>query len=379
VSLKNRAISIPKAEIGRLSEANNIKFNGRQLTFSMCDCDDSRSQIIGLYAPTFHSLKVKISGSLPKINDFFVPRLKKVEIDQYEMPEHIYKFCESEYSMLELIEKLTIYSRTDLLFRINLNNLRELYTNISESHPDMQLRFPFLRCLQLTLYKTKVPVIKADNLECFTIECINSDFEASTLTQSLKLYPKMTRFSFINLELRKFDIKDAIRSVADKLELLQLSQVDCLIHFNNNGIPLSFPNLNSLMIGDKESFDFNLTIHAPMLSYLGIMMGQHEPALQIRDLTMLSKLEVYATDVTIHLKNVPNLTRILCLHRLNLLKADHLRALELLEYSAAPGVGQVMEVNIMNIDLKLNIFGSFPMTPGWREQLRFYDSDHHTF
>jgi hypothetical protein len=379
LSLKNRRINIPRVEIGRLSNANNIKFNGKQLTFSMCDCDDSRSQIIGLYAPTLHSLKVKISGSLPEIHDCFVPMLKKVEIDQYEMPEHIYEFCESEYSMLEPIEKLTIYSRTDLLFRINLNNLRELYTNVSESHPNMQLRFPFLRCLQLTLFKTEVPVIRADDLECFTIECINSEFEASTLTQSMKLYPKLTRFSFINLELGMFDITDSIISAADKLEYLQICKVDCLRHFNNNEFPPSFPKLNSLVIGDKESYDFNFTVHAPMLKYLRIMMGQHGPTLQIHDFTMLSELEVYATDVTIHLKNVPNLRRIMCLHRLKLLKADDLLALELLEYSAAPGVGQVVEMKKMNVDVKRNVFGSFPMRPGWREQLRFYDSDHHTF
>jgi hypothetical protein len=222
-------------------------------------------------------------------------------------------------------------------------------------------------------------VIKADDLECFTIECFNSEFETSTLTRSLKLYPKLTRFSFINLDLGKFDITDAIRSVADKLELLQLSQVDCLIHFNNNGVPLSFLNLNSLMIGDKESFEFNLTIHAPMLSYLRIMMGKQEPDLYIHDFTLLSKLEVYATDVSIHLKNVPNLKRFACLHRLKLLEADDLLALELLEYSETPGVSQVLQVKKMNADVKRNVFGRFPMTPRWHEELRYHDSDHHTF
>jgi hypothetical protein len=178
---------------------------------------------------------------------------------------------------------------------------------------------------------------------------------------------------------RKLDITDAIISVADRLEFLQLCKVDCLSHFNNNGVPLSFPNLTSLMVGDNELYDINLTIHAPMLSYLRIMMGQHEPTLQIHDLTMLSKLEVYATDVSIHLKNVPNLKRFACLHRLKLLEADDLLALELLEYSETPGVGQVVRAKKMNVDVKRNVFGSFRMRPRWREQLRFYDSDHHTF
>jgi hypothetical protein len=379
LSLKNRRINIPRVEIGTLSEANGITFNGEHLTFSMCDCDDSRSQIIGLYAPRLHSLKIKISGSLPKINDIFVPMLKKVEIGQYEVLEPTYDFSESDYSILEPIEKLTIYSRTDLLFRANLSNLRELYTNVSKDHPDAQLQFPFLRCLQLTVYRSKVPVIRADNLECFTIECLNSEFEASTLTRSLKLYPELTRFSFINVDLGEFDITDALRSIADRLVFLEICKVDCLIHFNNNGVPLSFPNLNSLMIGDKESNNFNLTIHAPKLSYLRIMMGKHEPNLHIHDFTMLSKLEVYATDVSIHLKNVPNLKRFACLHRLKLLEADDLLALELLEYSETPGVGQVVQVMKMNADVKRNVFRRFPMKPRWREQLRFCGSDHHTF
>jgi hypothetical protein len=379
LSLENRIINIPRVEIGTLSEANGITFNGKHLTFSMCDCDDSRSQIVGLYAPRLHSLKIKISGSLPKINDIFVPMLKKVEIDQYEMPDHIYEFSASEYSMLDSIEKLTIYSRTDLLFRANLSNLRELYTNVSESHPDIELSFPFLRCLQLILFKTEIPVIRADNLECFTIECFNSEFEANTLTRSFKLYPKLTRFSFINVDLGEFDITDALRSIADRLVFLQICKVDCLSHFNNNGVPLSLPNLASLMIGDKESNDFNLTIHAPKLSYLRIMMGKHEPNLDVHDFTMLSKLEVYATDVSIHLKNVPNLKRFVCLHRLKLLEADDLLALELLEYSETPGTGQVVQVKKMNADVKRNVFRMFAMKPRWREQLRFYDSDHHTF
>jgi hypothetical protein len=377
--LKNRIINIQRVEIGPLYEANSITFNGKHLRISMCDCDDSRSQIIGLYAPRLYSLEIKFSGSLPKIDKVFVPMLKKVEINQYEMPDHIYDFCDSDYFILESIEKLTIYSRTDLLFRANLNNLKELYTNISESHPDMHFRFPFLRCLQLSLFKTTVPVIKADDLECLTIEAFNSEFEASTLTRSLKQYLKLTRFSFINLDLGKFNITDALRSVADKLEFLHICKNDCLTHFNNSGVPLSFPNLNSLMIGEKVSHDFNLTIRAPMLSYLRIMMGQHEPALQIHDLTMLSKLEVYASDVTVHLKNVPNLKRFICLHRLKLLKADDLPALELLEYSKTPGLGQVVQVKKMNVDVKRNLFGSFPMRPRWREQLRLYNSDHHTF
>jgi hypothetical protein len=379
LSLQNKIINIERVDIGPLSEANRITFNGKHLTLSMVDCYDSRSQIIALYAPRLHSLHIKISGSLPKIKDIFVPMLKKVEIDQYEMPDHIYDFCDSDYSVLEPIEKLTIYSRTDLLFRANLNNLRELYANVSKSHPDMHLRFPFLRCLQIALFKTKVPLIKADDLECLTIECVNSEFETDTLTRSLKLYPKLTRLSFINMKSGKFDITDALRSVADKLEFLQICKDDCLIHFNNSGVPLSFLNLNSLMIGDKESYDFNLTIHAPMLSYLRIMMGQHEPTLQIHDLTMLSKLEVYATDVTIHLRNVPNLKRFTCLHRLKLLKANDLPALELLEYSETPGVDQVVQARKMNVNVKRNIFEAFPMRPRWREELQYYDSDHHTF
>jgi hypothetical protein len=151
--------------------------------------------------------------------------------------------------------------------------------------------------------------------------------------------------------LGEFDITDALRAIADRLVFLEICKVDCLIHFNNNGVPLSFPNLNSLMIGDKESNDFNLTIHAPMLSYLRIMMGKHEPNLHIHDFTMLSKLEVYATDVSIHLKNVPNLKRFMCLHRLKLLKADDLLSQELLEYSRTRGVGQVVQVKKMNADV----------------------------
>jgi hypothetical protein len=379
LSLKNRRITIPRVEIGQLSEATGITFNGKQLTFSMCDCDGSRSRIIGLYAPRLSSLKIKISGSLPKISDFFVPMLKKVEIDQYEMLEPAYQFRESDYLILEPIEKLTIYSRTDLLFKANLNNLRELYTNVSNSHPEKLLQLPFLRCLQLTLYKAKIPAIKADDLECFTIECLNSEFDKSTLTQSLKLYPKLTRFSFINMKSRKFDITDSIISVADKLEFLQICKVDYLSHFNNKEVPLSFPNLNSLMIGDKESDDITLHIHAPMLSYLRIMMGKQKPTLYLHDFKKLSKLEVYATDVTIHLKNIPNLKRFMCLHRLKLLKADELLALELLEYSKTTGVGQAVQAMKMNVDVKHNEFGSFSMRPNWNEQLRYYDSDHHTF
>jgi hypothetical protein len=134
------------------------------------------------------------------------PNVEKIEIDQYEILEPTYEFSESDYFMLEPIEKLTIYSRIDLLFRADLNNLKELYTNVSKDYPDTQLQFPFLRCPQQTLHKTKVPV-KADNVECFTIECFNSGSEAITLSSSLKLYPKLKRFSFINMASGKFGIE----------------------------------------------------------------------------------------------------------------------------------------------------------------------------
>jgi hypothetical protein len=93
---------------------------------------------------------------------------------------------------------------------------------------------------------------------------------------------------------------------------------------------------------------------------------------------MIPKLQVYAVDVTIHLKNLPNLKRFICLRRLKLLKAHALQALELFEYSKTRGVG-VVKVKKMNVDVKRDVFGKFPMKPRWREQLRLYYSDHHTF